>query len=217
MRDCLKHVASLLLLGAGLCSVEMAVAQANEIERRTACRRSSTRAGARSRTGAGGRRQLSPVVWRSGSVPMTSLPREPNRLLNPLISMNGSRSPLKRKKSSPKARRIPIRQWQKLSFIVPIESSLPGGRSRVCALPSPAVIRGRPPGLADCPCLFAWIEPSRSGGWNQSLRAARGVSLCLRLAGLGPPLNDPVCASSPAQPGGMPPTGGWWLRRFAGR
>jgi len=57
--------------------------------------------------------------------------------------MNGSRFPLKQKKGGPKSQRIPIRRWQSMSFIVPIESALPGGKSRVCALESPAVIRGR--------------------------------------------------------------------------
>jgi hypothetical protein len=157
------------------------------------------------------------VMWRMAIGPLTPHFREPNRRFNPPTSMNGSRFPLKQKKGGPKSQRIPIRRWQSMSFIVPIESALPGGKSRVCALPPPAVIRGRPPGVSDFPSLLAWIQPSLSDGRNQFRHPARDFSLCLRLAELCPPPSDQACARAPTQPGGLPSTGGWWLRRFAGR
>ena len=143
--------------------------------------------------------------------------REPKRPLIPLISMNCSHSKVRQKKGCPRSQRIPVRRWQNMSFIVPIESALPGGKSRVCALPPPAVIRGRPPGVSDFPSLLAWIRPSLSDGRNQFKHPARDFSQCLRLAELCPPPSDQAYARAPTQPGGLPSTGGWWLRRFAGR
>lgn len=100
--------------------------------------------------------------------------RELNHPLIPLISMNCSHSKVRQKKGGPKSQRIPIRRWQNMSFIVPMGNALPGGKSRVCALQSPSVIRGRPPGMASCAVRLTRHWPSSSHGRHESKQSARG-------------------------------------------
>jgi hypothetical protein len=145
--------------------------------------------------------------------------REPKRPLIPLISMNCSHSKVRQKKGCPRSQRIPIRRWQNMSFIVPIESALPGGKSRVCALESPAVIRGRRPGRSNRPDCLAWIRFSLSDGRNQLKQLARGFSLRLCSAGFCPPPGDPrrVCGRRLSLEACRQQEGGFYAASLAGK
>ena len=80
--------------------------------------------------------------------------------------MNRSRSQVRQPKTSSGPQPIPIIKWEADGFAVAMGSALPGGTTRDCALKSPAVIRGRPPGTTICPglSLASRNRPSRPEG-----------------------------------------------------